>query len=334
MYSDEKIIALLQQILDEVRLLRQEVRPRGGFAVPPTGGDAPSGAGTGAAVAGLDATTVRLPNAVSPADSTERPRTGGIPPAVHGGQLAEQALLECGVKVKVLKTFPDGQDTVDSLSVFLGSRFSSLSAVLARIKSKVAEGGDISLSLRNESQEAVSNICQFCTRLHAMAYLRRYRYLKSPHYQAYLTVSPEPFAQVFFNGAWLERYALYVLADVCARTCGGDLDYLANPSVYLPNGDDFELDIFAVSRGRPVWVEAKSGDYQIHVAKYAKLARQLGLQGRFVLLASGCPAADCSALAATHGIRVANCETLAATLEEMLDGGADVCGCPDATRED
>lgn len=273
-YTDETIIALLQQILDEIRRLRQEMRLRGGCAASPTGGDAAPEAVMSAAPVGADAAVVQ-----SAADVSERTRAGGIPTAVHGGRLVEQALLERGVKIKVLKTSPDGQDAVDALSFFLGSRFSSLGAVLARIKSKVAEGGDSSLYLRNETQKAVSDICQFCTRLYAMAYLRRYRYLKSPHYQAYLTVSPEPFAQVFFNGAWLERYALHVLADVCARLCDGDLDYLANPSVYLPNGDDFELDIFAVVRGHPVWVEAKSGDYQIHVVKYAKLARQLGFKG-------------------------------------------------------
>lgn len=345
--SDEKIGDLLRQILEEVRLLRQEVRRQEARAV----GDAAAQSqealrrealrqeahvdGDSSTPSSEAGATVKIEvGDTAGGDSTVRPRaTGGIPAAAHGGSLAEEALLKCGVRVKVLKKFPEGQDAIDSLAVFLGSRYSSLNTLLARIKSRVADGGDISLSLRNETQEAVSNVCQFCTRLHAMAYLRRYHYLKSPHYQAYLTVSPEPFAQVFFNGAWLERYALYVLAKVCARAGAGVIDYLSNPSVYLPNGDDFELDVFAVSRGRPIWVEAKSGDYQIHVAKYARLVRQLGLQGRFVLLASGCPTDNCQMVAAAHGIRVANCETFEATLEEMLNEDMmDVCGHPDVAQ--
>ena len=320
MYSDEVIITLLQQILGEIKLLRQEFSrgqsPEGTQVVGMPVVES-HGSDQLVKIVDMEASEPELELREGGVECKSRP---GIVAPSQGGSKAIQALHDTGIKVKRLRICPDGQSVVDSLSIYLGKRYASLKTVLARIKSKVAEGGDVSLSLRNEPQEVVSDVCQFCNRLFEMAYLRRYRYRKSPLYQVYLTVSPEPVAQSFFDGAWLERYALYVLTDLCMRRFGGDIDYVANPSVTLPNGDAFELDVFAVVKDLPVWIEAKSGDYQIHVAKYAKLARQFGLQERLVLLVSGCSDANCSDLAASYGIKVANCETLAQTLEQVLNG--------------
>jgi hypothetical protein len=45
----------------------------------------------------------------------------------------------------------------------------------------------------------------------------------------------------------------------------------------LPNGDNFELNILAAIGPHIFWIEAKSGNYQQHVAKYSRFARLLGL---------------------------------------------------------
>ena len=94
------------------------------------------------------------------------------------------------------------------------------------------------------------------------------------------TTSNAPIAQRFLSGHWLERYVLLTLLEALALN-----EVLLNPQVILPNGDDFELDVFAIdSLGDPVWIEAKTGDYQVHVQKYSRLVPILGVPPKRAIL--------------------------------------------------
>ena len=82
---------------------------------------------------------------------------------------------------------------------------------------------------------------------------------------------------------------------------------MINPQIVLPNGDDFELDIIAAIGSHVYWIEAKSGDYQQHVAKYSKFARILGLDydHSFMVLADA-PHDRCIALSSLFSMTVCN----------------------------
>jgi hypothetical protein len=87
-------------------------------------------------------------------------------------------------------------------------------------------------------------------------------------------------------------------------------EYLINPQITLPNGDDFELDILTAIGSSIYWVEAKSGDYQQHVAKYSKFARllELDFDHSFMVL-TDVPDTLCDALSSLFSMTVCTLRT-------------------------
>ena len=82
----------------------------------------------------------------------------------------------------------------------------------------------------------------------------------------------------FLTGQWLERFVKSTLLK--AAQSGEEalhFAYLMNPQIILPNGDDFELDILFFLEGEIYWFEAKTGQYQNYVEKYARMSRLLNL---------------------------------------------------------
>ena len=229
--------------------------------------------------------------------------------------LVETFLSSKGIQIKVRKPEDAADGVIDSLSIFLGERFSALRNILMKIKRSMQTGGPITEQLSKLTQEDISSVCQFCSRLHAIAFLEQYKYFRSPQYTIRAKTTTLPKAQMFFGGQWLERFTLQKLKQVhsIAQAEAGEqveFQYLLNPQVILPNGDDFELDIIAVIGGNPFWIEAKSGDYQQHVQKYSRLARQLGLDYTHSMMVLTDVADDqCDALSSLFSMTVANLNT-------------------------
>ena len=300
MLTNETVVKLLQQLVDEVRGLREDLRGRY------------SGSGTQMPVF-APGTSARVdPQTESPDGSAEPQETGET----------ERFLCSIGVGVKTRREPEPGQEFLDRIAFYMGDRFDTLRKAISLLKRTVQCGQGFKMSLVGETQATVSNVCQLFSRLHDLAYLQKYNYRNSPYFQIFAKTSPEPKVQNFITGGWLERYALKVLQESHAELVGDDpamrLDYLANPQVSLPDGDDFELDVLGMVGNKPVWIEAKTGDYQTHVAKYTRIANRLGLKDRLILLLSACNEQECMALSMTYGIRVANCRTLKRHLAELL----------------
>jgi len=184
-----------------------------------------------------------------------------------------------------IKSIPD-EDAADyvinAMAVFIGDRYSSISKIYKKIKREMQHGGTITEHLANETQKDISNICQFCTRLHETAFLEEYKYFKAPRYLIKAKTTTLPRAQNFLSGQWLERYILENVKESIkgvsqelSKTLS--FSYLINPKIILPNGNDFELDIIFEVEGVFYWVEAKTGDYQQHINKYSNMAKTLNL---------------------------------------------------------
>lgn len=187
-----------------------------------------------------------------------------------------------GVQIKTVPPEDAADDVINSLSDFLGKNYSSLQDLLRKIKSNMQKGGSITLSMKDYAQKDVSNVCQFATRLHDIAFLEQYKYSRSPKYLIQARTTTLPTAQNFFSGKWLERFVLLSVqraVSLVAEEAGREMDfaYLLNPQIILPNGDDFELDLIFHVNGVFYWIEAKSGDYQQHISKYSKMSRMMNL---------------------------------------------------------
>jgi hypothetical protein len=194
----------------------------------------------------------------------------------------EKFLSSKNIKIKVIPPEDAADDVINSLAEFLGNHYNSLSELLAKIKSNMQRGGFITLAIKDYPQKDVSDICQFCTRLHEIAFLEQYKYFKSPQFLIKAKTTTLPVAQNFFSGKWLERFVLQTVqksVNTVSTEIGKELDfsYLINPQIILPNGNDFELDLIFHVNGSFYWIEAKTGDFQQHISKYSKMSKMIGL---------------------------------------------------------
>ncbi len=186
------------------------------------------------------------------------------------------------IQVKTLPSEDAADDVINSLADFLGSNYDGLRELLSTIKRNMQIGGNFTLSIKKYSQKNISCICQFCTKLHEIAFLEQYKYFKAPQYVIRAKTTALPKAQNFFSGIWLERFVLLSVQKAVALV-SNDLNkklqfsYLLNPQVVLPNGDDFELDLLFRVNDCFYWIEAKSGDFQQHIRKYSKISKILNL---------------------------------------------------------
>lgn len=235
--------------------------------------------------------------------------------------ILEPFLNARGIQIKVRPAEDAADQVIDSLSLFLGERYDALAGLLGKIKRAMQTGAHITESLKDRPQQDIGSACQFCTRLYEVAFLEQYQYFRSPTYLIKAKTTTLPKAQRFFGGQWLERFILQKVKAVYAQVSSEvseqlAFEYLINPQIILPNGDDFELDILAAMGSSIYWIEAKSGDYQQHVAKYSKFARLMGLDPdhSFMVLAD-VPEDRCEALSALFSMTVC---TLRSFEEKLL----------------
>lgn len=229
--------------------------------------------------------------------------------------ILEPFLNSKSIRIKARPVEDPADRVIDSLSLFLGEHYNALSSLLGKIKRAMQAGTPIFESLRGRSQQDINSVCQFCTRLHEVAFLEQYRYFRSPTNLIKAKTTTLPKAQRFFGGQWLERFILQkvkvIHAQVASEVTGAlGFEYLINPEITLPNGDDFELDILAAFGSSIYWIEAKSGDYQQHASKYSKFARRLGLDDEhsFMVL-TDLPDDRCDALSSLFSMTVCNLRT-------------------------
>lgn len=292
--NEQRIESLLERIAVALERLAADRDARAGFA------------------------TEQAPQAACSESEVRMDTASGTVPARPSA--LESFLYSRGIRIKVAPPDDAADDIIDSLSLFLGERYDALSGLLTKIKRAMQSGMPITESLKNRSQQDVSSNCQFCTRLHEVAFLEQYQYSRSPTYLIKAKTTTLPKAQRFFGGQWLERFILQkvkaVHAQVAAEISGQlDFEYLINPQIILPNGDDFELDILAGFGPWMYWIEAKSGDYQQHVAKYSKFARLLGLDyAHSLMVLTDVPDERCDALSSLFSMSVCNLRSVEETL--------------------
>ena len=229
-----------------------------------------------------------------------------------------------GIKVKNVPTEDEADNIINSLSRFLGENYYRLRELLARIKRNMQQGSTFSLSLKEYVQKDVSNVCQFCKRLHDIAFLEEYKYFKSPQYLIRAKATTLPTANSFFSGKWLERFVLLAVKECVSLISSNlekdiDFSYLLNPQIILPNGDDFELDLICHVNGFFFWIEAKSGDYQQHISKYSKISKILDLDSKHSIMVLPDISEDrCTALTSLFSMTVCSLSRLEEVLIEII----------------
>ena len=201
------------------------------------------------------------------------------------------------------------------LALFLGDRYQSLEKLYDKIKWSLSTKQQFELSLAEATQEEIANSTQFCTLLKQYALLTSYHY-KSEDRLIRAKASTEGFVQNFLTGGWLERYIKEKVAKAL-RSKNLPHEIALGYQVVLPGGEPMELDLLVLVQGRVFWFEAKTGEFQAHIAKYARIRKLLGLRPQEVFLVLlGVEKARAKELSALHEITVT---TQATFLESFLE---------------
>lgn len=251
--------------------------------------------------------------------------------ASQSGSRLEKFLAARSIRIKTVPAPDPADPVIDRLSLFLGERYEALASLLAKIKGAMQAGLPVTESLKGRSQTEISSACQFCTLLHEVAFLQEYQYLRSPQYLIRATTTTLPKAQRFFSGQWLERFVLQKIRAIQGRithelAAPVEFEFLLNPQIVLPNGDDAELDILVAFGSVVYWIEAKSGAYQQHVAKYSKLVRVLGLDSEHSLMVlADAPRERCEALSSLFSMNVCNLRTFEDRLLAVVRSDLERC---------
>jgi hypothetical protein len=180
----------------------------------------------------------------------------------------EAWLQSLGIQVvKKREEDEEKEKVLTRLALFLGDRYPSLEKLYERLKQSLSTKRQFELSLAEAGQEEIANSTQFCTLLKQYALLTSYHY-KSEERRIRAKASTEGWVQNFFTGAWLERYVAERLRKHL-RSKNLPHELAMGYQVTLPSGEAMELDILVRVGERVFWFEAKTGEFQAHIGKYA-----------------------------------------------------------------
>lgn len=229
-----------------------------------------------------------------------------------------------GLGIQVVKKREEDEEkekVLTRLALFLGDRYPSLEKLYERLKQSLSTKRQFELSLSEASQEEIANSTQFCTLLKQYALLTSYHY-KSEERRIRAKASTEGWVQNFLTGGWLERYVAERLKKFL-RSKNLPHELAVGYQVTLPGGDSMELDVLLRVGERVFWFEAKTGEFQAHIAKYAGLKKVLGLtQKESFLVLLGMDKARAKELSALHGLTVVNQAGFLEVFQEVLEGNA------------
>ncbi len=327
--AHEQEVALRQRITAEIATLYQ--RLQNGTLAHTTGGAQSGGASENQpAMAAVTVVTVPTPDqrAVIQIDGDEQGSKPTVVAVEQQTSQIEQFLVERGITIKHIPAEAAFDPVLNSLASYLGTHYETVKPLYQQIKRNMQQGDDFTLMLKDEPSEVISRICQFGKKLYDVAFLEQYRYLRSPHCLLKAKTTRLPTAQNFFSGQWLERYIVQqvqaAVGTIRAQTDQSiDFNYITNPQILLPNGQDGELDLIFHVNDAIYWIETKSGDYQQHISKYSMLAKTLNLDANHALMVlTDIPTSRSAELTALFRMGVCSLSAfdngLMATLQEEL----------------
>lgn len=235
-----------------------------------------------------------------------------ISPLAGAPEFLQNFLNKRGINIKALPGEDAADSVIDELSLTLGEQYGVLAPLLANIKRALQGTGGVRETLSGYDQADLSLVTRFCTRLHRYAFLEQYRYVRTPQSMVTARVNKMPAAQKFFNGQWLERFVLQKVQAVYEQfrresSLSLRMETLVNPHIILQNGNNFELDVLVSFDNQVYWIEAKSGDYQTHVAKYSNFSKTLQLDPRHAMLVlTDIPEEECGSLSSLYPLSIYN----------------------------
>ncbi len=208
----------------------------------------------------------------------------------------------------------------DDAALLLGGNHALFAELIDRVRYAYRKSHTgVTLELAQLAQKDAQAIHQLCRQLYEHTFFARCHYQK-PEKILRLTLQSVPAVRQFFDGGWLEWYALLALTAQLRGHPGG-ASCARGVEVVFPNEDLHELDVVALPAGQaaPICIECKGGEFRRDIDKYLRLQKRLGLErGRFILCSAELSDEQAAGLSAMYELSFVNLTTLAPHLQRLL----------------
>ena len=223
------------------------------------------------------------------------------------------------IEVRIDPSAADTSGFFDEAAMQLGNTYELFADLLDRVRYAYRKSyTNVNLELGKLSQKDGQAITKFCRTLYEHTFFSRYHFQR-PEKIARLSLQTAPAVRQFFEGGWLEWYALMqVLTLKDDKRNGGS--YARNVKVVCPNEDLHELDVVCLPTGQmPICIECKTGEFRRDIDKYVRLNKRLGLaKSRFILCCTDLNAEQAQGLSAMYDLSFVPLPMLKRHLHSMI----------------
>lgn len=207
----------------------------------------------------------------------------------------------------------------DDAALRLGDNYALFGELIDRLRYAYRKShGWVNLELARLPQKDAQAVNQLCRNLYEHTFFARYHYQK-PEKIVRLTLQTAPAIRQFFDGGWLEWYALVCLLEH-ARGRGAGFSCARGVKVVFPNEDLHELDVVCLPEGQPpICIECKSGEFRREIDKYLRLSKRLGVgKERFIVCSTDLTEEQAQGLTAMYDLSFVNLQTLRKHLQKII----------------
>ncbi len=217
-----------------------------------------------------------------------------------------QWLKQKNFQAEVNEAAMDTSGFFDEIAVELGDNYELLKRVSDTIKRRQQSKYDRAyIDLSRDNPQDIKTIQKFCQQLYDYAFVAKYFY-NSKDKKAVLQLQVATKIVNFFNGEWLEWYAVMKIATLCHER-NIKFSCTRNMIISLPNENKYEIDVFFLINDLPLFIECKSGEYRAYIDKYSRLRRKLFIpKPYFLMLTLGVDDEHVKAFSSTFDITFVN----------------------------
>lgn len=176
----------------------------------------------------------------------------------------------------------------------------------------------LNIDLSSVAQKDIQSLTTLCRLFYSHTLFARYQYQKQEKVIR-LSLQPAPKVRQFFEGAWLEWYALLELVAHMRKrkltfSCARSVEVL------FPNEDVHELDVVVLPFGQsPICVECKTGEFRRDIDKYQRLRKRLGVErSRFIICSTDITDEQASSLSAMYDLTFVNLTSLVRHINSIV----------------
>jgi phage FluMu protein Com len=223
------------------------------------------------------------------------------------------------IQVQINPYAVDTTGFFDEIALLLGNNFSVLNFVSNQIKYIQNKGYEnVKIELSKKDQKEIQQITSFCQTLHDYSFVAKYHYQKKDQI-IHLTLQTAPKIRDFFNGIWMEWFALMKLLEFF-RDKKTSPAFSRSLDISFSGGNSNELDIFFLTeKGIPFCIECKTGEFRQDINKYLSLRKQLNIgKNQFIICVFGLSQEQAQGMTSMYELTFVNENTLTNHMQTII----------------